>query len=164
MVTQDRIRLIALLSMNVWFAPKAYRDVWWEKTKWRIDLNKKAGEIAELKFAVIAEEQGVIVSAPFGDSCEYDFVTDFNGNLSRVQIKSVWTKNTIKDRYATKVGKGKHKDFYDHVDVIAIYVDYKNTWYLIPTAEVEGKNICLYPHRKSDGMYERFRESWEVLK
>jgi hypothetical protein len=52
---------------------------------------KTRGEIAEALFIAIATALGFRVSRPFGDNCPYDFVLDWHGHLTRIQLKSAWT-------------------------------------------------------------------------
>lgn len=81
---------------------------------------KEKGEIAELEFMLEATRRGFIVSSPFGDSCEYDF--------------------------------------------IVAYVDDISAWYVLPRDIIKANNsISLYPHRDSQGTYEKFRYCWNLL-
>jgi len=125
-------------------------------------MEKLKGELAEAKFLTEALSKGFIVSKPFGDSCEYDFIIDYNGKLNKIQIKSIWTLSESKDRYTTKIGKTTKKIKYDLVDFCGIFV--LNTWYFIPIKEVDGINVCVYPHRDSNGKYEAYKNNWQILK
>jgi hypothetical protein len=52
---------------------------------------KTRGDIAEALLIAIATALGFTVSRPFGDNARYDYVLDWHGHLSRVQLKSAWT-------------------------------------------------------------------------
>src|SRR5205807_7693933 len=54
---------------------------------------KTRGEIAEALFIALATALGFVVSRPFGENCRYDFILDWHGRLSRVQLKSAWTRD-----------------------------------------------------------------------
>ena len=128
-------------------------------------LDKIKGELAEAKFIVEAISRKFIVSAPFGDSCEYDFIIDYNGKLNKIQVKSAWTllrPETSGGRYGVKMGKCKGKIKYKSVDFCIVYA--LNVWYIIPMNLVEGTNITVYPHRDSDGKYEQYKNHWDLLK
>ena len=124
---------------------------------------KEKGEFVESKFMALALEKEFIVSVPFGDSSNYDFVLGFEDKLIRVQIKSIFSKQENKDRYMTKMGWGKYKVPYIGVDVVVVFVVPEDTWYIIPFDCIRGVNCCVYPHRESDGIYEQFKNAWHNL-
>lgn len=124
---------------------------------------KEKGELAESKFMSLALEKGFVVSVPFGDSSNYDFVLDFNGKLNRVQVKSVFSKHEQKDRYVAKTGWGCNKVPYTDVDVVVVFVQPEDAWYMIPIHQLKGINCCVYPHRESEGLYEEFKNAWYIL-
>ena len=53
-----------------------------------IKHGKMRGEWAELRFMARASEQGLRVSKPWGESSPYDFITEHEEKLLRVQVKS----------------------------------------------------------------------------
>jgi hypothetical protein len=125
---------------------------------------KTAGELAEMAFQLAASRLGFSVSKPFGDNVKYDFVTDWKGKLLRVQVKSCRVKT--KDKYRVQVTHGgKSQSYTDQdIDVVAAYVSPEDAWYLIPVNNIDGKNIDLRPGKQSTGKYEKFFETWEILK
>lgn len=132
---------------------------------------KKVGELIEAIFQVQALQRGFIVSKPFGDSAKYDFVLDFEGKLSRVQVK---TTNHLYKKTANAKGcfivktsrcSGKWRYKSKDVDFIAVYVTEKDTWYIIPVSAVCSRSIGLYPHVVgSKSKNEIYKESWDLLK
>ena len=125
---------------------------------------KQKGELVEAKFITEALERKYIVSSPFGDSCEYDFIVDCGGKFYRVQVKSIFTKDNNKDRYMTKFGHGAgQKKPYENVDFGCLFVAPENAWYIIPFSKLNGVNCCVYPHRKSNGIYEKFKGAWYLF-
>lgn len=125
---------------------------------------KNLGQVAEMAFQLHATLHGFIVNKPFGESSKYDFITDWSGNLVRVQVKSVtFQKNGV---YKVMVAHGKEKAKYDstHCDVIAAFVVPEKTWYIIPVNEVEARDLNLRPHKESNGKYEKYKEQWDMLR
>src|SRR5436190_11956309 len=63
--------------------PEAYQRerAWWMQ-------RKQIGEWAEMQFMARAAMNSLIVSKPWGETARYDFMTDHDGRLCRVQVKS----------------------------------------------------------------------------
>lgn len=124
---------------------------------------KKQGDNAELRFMLLNQELGYVVSKPFGDNSKYDLIVDTGDELQRVQVKSTSRKDTSSgaDCYNCLVCSGvKSKIKYSEkdIDYIAIYVIPENTWYKIPIQVINGKTVKLYPHRESKkNTYEKFK-------
>ncbi len=129
---------------------------------------KRQGEVAELAFAHQASLLGFTVSKPYGDSTAYDFILDWKGKLTRVQIKS--TNQLFQGGYFLNAQRrlrwGTCPYKLEEVDVIVAYVGPEKTWYVIPLAAVlPRKSLRLYPHRPAaDGRYGRYREAWDLLR
>lgn len=123
----------------------------------------KAGDIVEAMFQQEVMTKGGKISKPFSHNYRYDFVTDFNGTLKRVQVKSSnadhskWKKN----RY----GAHKVNSIYSKKDVDVLAVFALGTWYLIPVEEITGKGVWVYPYSNdSKGKYEQYKRTWNILK
>ena len=123
---------------------------------------KQQGDTAELKFMLINQELGYIISKPFGDNSKYDLIVDTGDELQRIQIKSTSRKDTSSgmDCYNCLVCSGrkvKQKYSDSDIDYVVIYVIPEDTWYKIPINEINGKTVKLYPHRESKkNTYEKF--------
>ena len=124
---------------------------------------KTQGDNTELRFMLLSQELGHIISKPFGDNSKYDLIIDNGNDLEKIQIKSTSRKDTSSgmDCYNCLVCSGsKQKEKYNEkdVDFIVIYVIPENTWYKIPVKEIKGKTVKLYPHRQSQrNTYEKYR-------
>jgi hypothetical protein len=112
------------------------------------------GNAAEAAFVYSAIVNGLSVSRPMFDIEKYDFITDSRVSLHRIQVKSVLTGTKANVAY----GKNR-KDRYTpaHCDFIAVWVAQQNTWYIIPTDEVESRTINL------NEKYSKYRELWSQL-
>src|SRR5262249_11198558 len=110
-------------------------------------------------------EQGLIVSRPYGESARYDFLVDWNGRLSRVQVKSVGVKDG--NSYQIKPARGQSaKCAYSpsEVDFIAALVIPCDVWYIVPVAQIyPRKTVRVFPQRQSRRTFESFREAWRLL-
>lgn len=137
---------------------------------------KDQGELAELKFYYEAFNRGITVSKPFGDNQKYDFITDNNGRLKRVQVKSVSTKtktSTKRKKYRPLIAHGRNtKKLYtkNQVDLICIFIIPEDVFYLVPIEKVNVIRLTLYPngnfnkkHHRGAGKYEEFKEAWNLL-
>jgi hypothetical protein len=121
-----------------------------------------SGNLAEIKFLLLCTEKGHIVSKPIMDGCNYDFIVDRAGIVSRVQVKSTNCFAPQGNCYVVNINHGnKSEKRYSKssVDEIAVYVFDYDAWYLIP---VVGDNFTTYmrvaPNNPlSKGKYEKFR-------
>jgi hypothetical protein len=124
---------------------------------------KQQGDNAELRYMLLNNELGYIVSKPFGDNAKYDLIVDTGENLERTQIKSTRRKESSSgmDCYNCLVcsGSNSKKQYTEKdIDYVAIYVIPENVWYKIPVKVIKGKTVKLYPHRESQrNSYEKYK-------
>jgi len=106
---------------------------------------KKQGDVG-LALAWFAEH-GHTVCIPLTDSQDYDLVVDFDGKLSRVQVRTTTYKrrNTysinLKIAGGNKSGTGKIKWFNPQAVDFVFVVTEEGTKYLIPTSEIRSKGV-----------------------
>lgn len=133
---------------------------------------KVQGELAELKFMYEAYRLGLVISKPYGDNQKYDFITDHNGVLNRVQVKSVGVKN--KNRcYVGHMQHGhdsKLKYETGDYDIAAILIIPEEVWYIIPSDKISSTKIRLFcnceikhTHKSLTGKFECYINRWELL-
>lgn len=128
-------------------------------------MSKDKGWTAELAFVTRCDEMNLTVSQPFADNSPYDFITDANGVLKRVQVKGVFTKQEDKDCYKFTAARNDGSIYKaEEVDLIAAFVPDHNSWYIIPVSKLRAAGVRLYPHRDNPaGFYEEFTENWSAL-
>jgi hypothetical protein len=128
---------------------------------------KLQGEFAEMLFWIKCAALNFILSKPWGDSSRYDFIVDFRGRLSRVQVKS--TSSFDGRSYIACIAsrpRSGGKEYYTpkQVDFIAICVVPMDAWYIIPITELgRVDQVSLSPHVQHS-KYERFREAWHLMR
>ncbi len=125
------------------------------------------GEFSEAKFQCSAMLNALIIAKPFGQFQKFDFITEFNGILKRVQVKSIAHKKVErgirKNKYGCHVAYNKawnKKEKYTKkdVDVVACYILPLDLWYLIPIEDIDGFQVTLSPEIKNTkNKYEKFR-------
>lgn len=123
---------------------------------------KKRGEWAEAQFLAKAEQYGLTVSKPWGDSSRYDFAIEHQGRFMRIQVKS--TLAFCYDGYVCTLLSNGSRYSTDEVDFFALYVIPVDVWCIVPAEIVTQlkKRIMLAPQRKGH-KYERFKEAWDLL-
>jgi len=134
-----------------------------KKRRTRIIKDKKErGEWAELVFVARANEQGLPVSKPFGDSRSFDCVVGRPGKFVAVQVKCTVAKVESGKGYICSVCSS-HKSYRPGAfDFLAAYVIAEDAWYIIPAKLIRGlKSISLCT---SEGKYEEYREAWKLLR
>jgi hypothetical protein len=128
----------------------------------KIKHAKLRGEWAELKFMTKATEQGLRVSKPWGEVSRYDFLVEYNGVVSRVQVKSTMFKD--RGGYSCSVRGSSGPYVGDAFDFLAAYLIPEDVWYIIPAEKIKGQgSIALYP-RLERAKYRGYREAWNLLK
>jgi hypothetical protein len=130
---------------------------------------KQKGEWAESFFETCALALEFNCAKPAGDSAAFDRITEHEGNMLRVQVKSAW--ETSRNGYTLNTAPSDKSITYtdEHIDVFAGLVVPEDTWYIIPVSEIpkKQKTISVYPgasKRGSQRRYEKFRECWHLLK
>lgn len=131
----------------------------------RVKTRKAKGELAEIRFLEKTASLGYVACKPFGDNARFDFLVEARGRLSRVQVKSGWTKK-LWGSYWVRVGgsgflTGPHLYTKDEIDFIAAYAAAIETWYIIPVEAVVTKHQIRLG--TPTGKYENFRERWDLL-
>jgi len=127
--------------------------------------SKTIGEIGELRFCANALERGIVVCSPHGDNQPYDYVTVYNGQMLRVQVKSVTGNNG--SQYDTLWGTplkrgagGKYEA--GSYDVLVFYIIPDDITYLVPEIIVRGKTKLTISYTEGT-KYEKYRNAWDVL-
>lgn len=111
---------------------------------------------------VRAVEHGLQISKPWGEMRTYDFVLGRPGCFVAVQVKSTICEQGT--GYCCTV-RGGHTSYPPgSFDFLAAYVASEDAWYIIPEAEIDGKqSVALYPESNM-GKFEQYREAWHFLK
>lgn len=130
----------------------------------RLKNTRDKGDWAEMMFLAKATSLGFIVSRPYGAKV-FDFVVcSRKGPLSRVQVKSVWSRRDRMFRVRTCGSQGRRYQR-GEVDFIVAYVVPEDAWYVIPLCEISYRMAYLSPHIPgSRARWEKFREAWGLLR
>ena len=139
-----------------------------ELTGQRHTRNEAKGVAIELLMKAILIDRGFIVSDPVL-STSYDFITEWEGVINRVQVKSAAAlskPNTWEEGGELKGSQGG----YYRVEVtklggysmLLVHMTALKTTFVIPWNEVDRRWICVHKDRPS--RYERFKEKWNLLK
>ena len=135
--------------------------------------NKVFGTTVEAIFKAECQKAGYHCFTPEGDYLPIDTIV-YNleaGKLYRVQIKATATNTKLgrQTAYGIVLKKEGHSGVkFEHVDVLACYVQPFDSWYLIPGDEENfpSKTIKLFPHipkEKSRSKWQPYLENWSVF-
>ena len=138
-------------------------------------MTKRLGCIFEQEFFAQALRKGLEVFCPLGEHLPQDcIVVNSAGRKFNVQIKGTekarlgdGTKTIKRYRFSCSTGRTVKKPLdCTKVDVVAVYCDDIDVWYLIPCMAIDNAvTISVYPHVEgSKAKHERFRENWEIFK
>jgi|SRR5450755_1698477 hypothetical protein len=154
-------------SAEVPAGQRAGRD---RKGKAQKGTRKQRGELAEMGFMFKAAGLGFGVAKPCGDSEHYDFILDSGKRLWRVQVKSTYIARSDNYYVSARGGlDGKFKAYTaEQIDILVAYIVVEDAWYVVPVAAfVPRTGLRFFPSgckRKSIGLYEKYREAWDLMK
>lgn len=117
--------------------------------------NETRGVACEMMLKALLLNRGFIISDPVL-SCSYDFITEYEGILNTVQVRSATHKNGMgyyRIRAGAKVGG---------YSVLLVHVIPMKVTYVIPWNDLKGIWVSIHERRPSK--YEKNRENWELLK
>lgn len=136
-------------------------------------LPKVTGTIAEFQVIIKLLDLGFQISKTQGDYSGYDIISDWQGKLNRIQIKSTKGKKSTAKGYDVTVGRGNSsKRKYEFTDCDFIICVVPEAFYIIPITEVVVVKFRLHP--KCDtyksvginytGRWEKYKNQWDLLK
>jgi hypothetical protein len=125
---------------------------------------KELGQLAEQMFAVEVLRRGGVPCKPLGDSCRYDWVIIVGRKITRVQVKSSWMyvlgrggrRNINRVRIGTSGGCKKKLTYKaKDVDVLAIWIDPFNSWFIRPISFIRKRlSLCIQKKNLSTAGWE----------
>ena len=129
---------------------------------------KARGDLTEIRFLLMAAACGLVVCKPWGDNQPFDFLVycKRTQRTFRVQVKSGTWRHRHGYAVITKRANDQRYTRRD-IDFVAAYVIPANAWYIVPIGALKGrKTIYVYPTDRPSrgGMYESYRESWQLLR
>ena len=129
---------------------------------------KRRGSQYEAAFVTQALKRGLDILEPVGDYMIYDLmVSNSAGRIQRVQVKGTSSQIKSKPGYKIVAASGNLKKVPlnpDDVDVLAVYVEPCDVWYLIPVRKLDGGvSVYLNPATKVNAKYEVWKEAWNVF-
>lgn len=116
----------------------------------------------ESVFMARANEEGLTVSKPWGDSKTFDFVVGRPGHFVSVQVKS--TAVFMHSGYPVAVRHGNERYARGSFDFLAGYVVPEDAWYIIPAAKFAGIARLTLCSTSDEARYEEYREAWHLLR
>jgi hypothetical protein len=130
-------------------------------------MSMNIGAYGELAFAAEATKHGLTISFPFDDNLPFDLLAYNGTRIHRIQVKTTLHYDQSKDRYKVRSMKriNERRMPYDEgdADFLCVFVGDKS-WCVIPFDLIIGRgSVNLYPHRKSAGRFEMYRDAWNLL-
>ena len=125
--------------------------------------NKNSGEVAQSIFYAEVMKRGLTPLVTFGDNLPFDMVVyeEAGGRFVRVQIKSTHGRTRGRLKWTCGLGGKKRGYLPGEVDVFALHDFSSGDWYLVPTAELNGKiSVSVGPKQKA---LTKWREAWSVF-
>lgn len=123
---------------------------------------KLRDEWAESVFVARANEQGLAVSRPWGDSKSFDFVVGRPGRFVGVQVKS--TAFESGGGYSCAVKHNNQAYARGSFDFVAAYVIPENVWYIVPAEKLRKRGTMIIGSDSKQALYEEYREAWHLLR
>tara|TARA_Y100000588_G_scaffold9751_1_gene10868 strand:+ start:18543 stop:18989 length:447 start_codon:yes stop_codon:yes gene_type:complete len=139
--------------------------------------SSESGTIAETATATALLREGFGVSFSHGDYMGWDIISDWDGKINRVQVK---TATRVRTSYHVNMGKsGKNGSLYtrEQTDVIAVFLPYSRDYkelnddgiYIIPVGEVNKTTAHFWPAglgARKDNLcqYQKYQDAFNLLK
>lgn len=112
------------------------------------------GAAAEQKVAAELILRGHIINWSTTDKTPYDMVVDFNGKLSKIQVKGIFTR-TPGRAYRCELKGFKNRAYKEHeVDFYVVYIHEYNEYYVIPYGMTSFNR---------NGKAKQYLNRWELL-
>ena len=134
----------------------------------RLREEKDRGLWVEMLCMARGTEEGLVMSRPWGDA-RWDVGADYEWLHWKLQVKS--TEYTRRgESYSLNVMGPKREPYRDQdVDVLAVYLIPRDTWYVIPYSEMVGKNgkkLCSihFTWGSRRQKWGKYREAWWLLR
>ncbi len=109
-----------------------------------------------------AAEHGLSTTRPWGEMTRYDFVVEYEGHFSWVQVKS--TMFLDRGGYVVTVRGWRGKYTGDPFDFVAAYLIPLDLWYILPVESFKMQGtVGIYPQLKKS-KYGQYREAWHLLR
>lgn len=133
---------------------------------------KQRGDIAEMMFVAWCLEHDLSVSLPVGDSLPYDVIVDRNGQLLRIQVKTVGpvlsndTARIPVVSTTTKNGQWTYPTYVGKIDGLVAYDSLQRKFYYFKEVELRtvrmGLYIRLQPTKNNQSKGIRTASSYEL--
>lgn len=116
---------------------------------------KLRGELTEARIRATLLQFGFSVLEPFGESCRYDLVTEYEGNFERIQCKTGRRDGEV-IRFATRStrprGNGYSRaDYTGDIDYFAVQEIDRNQTYIIPIVDAPSTEMALRVEQSKNG-------------
>lgn len=128
-------------------------------------MSLRIGEIAEMRFKLMALELNIPTFEPVIDLYGVDFITLKNKNPIKLQVKSTLRADEKrKYSYRINVNHGFNGKAYavDTFDYLVVYLFDIATWYIIPLSVVNATTIRINPNSEKC-KYISYKEKWSLL-
>lgn len=137
-------------------------------------MNKKSGTIYECVFKVEAMNRGLDVFPSEGDYSVVDMVIlNPAGKCFRVQVKGTACAGSSEgsnrspsvNKFKIAIDKGKGNMLHaTEVDVLACYIQPRDTWYLLPMVRAQGlTNLAFFLGGDSESKWQPYRNNWDIF-
>lgn len=132
--------------------------------------SKEVGEYGEQCFVLQCLRRGIIPCNPVGDSQPYDFITEANGVLNRVQIKtrvSAGGRDSSRGVFSVQTSNGGQRETkYSNltIDFLVVLLAEFDVFYVIPVDNITTKSISINHFSPDQNRFLEFQERWDLLK
>jgi hypothetical protein len=134
-------------------------------------LNKAAGDLYEQEFCLRCLRQSLYPFLPTGDFLPLDMViVNGAGRCFRTQVKGTGVRDWDRRKedstaFRYKIGLPDRPSYATGFDILAVFLEPEDLFYLIPAAEVDGVNtLSLRPHIEGTSRFGGYKDNWGIFK
>lgn len=114
------------------------------------------GAVAEQKVAAELLLRGHLINWATSDKLPYDFISDKDGKLSKIQVKGIFNQDDGRPHRCELRGYQNREYLRHEVDYFIVYIHSLNEYYIIPFGMMTSFN--------RNGKAKHFLSAWDLLK
>ena len=139
-------------------------------------MSKEIGLKYQLSLEHELVKRGFVVCEVLGDYSPYDIVSDYNGKINRIQVRSTHRRLSKRNRgFKVQCTVGNHQVILnkDMCDFLVIIGGKTDKIYIIPIEKINQKTIIIHPDKETYPKFqkqekrmkwEEYEEAWGLLK
>ena len=128
-------------------------------------ISKQQGVAHELRTAHRLVQLGATVAWPVGDNAPWDMICEWDGKVSRLQVKGTESMQS-ETYYVVRLQRGgRNRTSYTKLHTDFVIACTPVGLYVIPVEEIDRQRLVVWAGVRKGNRphFDRYRDAWEVL-